>query len=105
MLKKHQSKISFYMHLGLLAIGIMTLICPEVLAVAGDDPLKEVGAKTEDMLTGSWVRIALIGGGIFGLVQGVVTGFNFKTIAASLAALVFAILYFPHVKTVFAALI
>lgn len=96
---------SLYVSISLLALGVIFLMSPEVLAVAGDDPLKDVSAKTEEMLTGSWVRVALIGGGIFGLIQGVVTGFNFKTIAASLAALVFSILYFPHVKNVFTALI
>ena len=86
-----------------VVIGITLLTSSDVLAMT-DDTMKDGLEKLERTLTGSWMRIALIAGGVMGVIMSFVKQ-SFFGIVTSCGTVLGATFYSEWVKTAFTALI
>ena len=86
-----------------VVIGITLLAPSEVLAMT-DDTMKDGLEKLEKTLTGSWMRIALIAGGVMGVIMSFVKQ-SFFGIVTSCGTVLGATFYSEWVKTAFTALV
>ncbi len=86
-----------------LALCISLLTPGEALSMTNDS-MKDGLEKLEETLTGSWMRIALIAGGVMGVIMSFVKQ-SFFGILTSCGTVLGATFYSQWVKTAFTALI